>query len=61
MTRPIGERFMHDGVLLEVVEELLSPGLPPIRRYYVTGECIRYGRSDNRDVIFKRIKEGGEG
>lgn len=70
MTRPIGERFMYDGVLLEVVEdvdfpcagcyfdELLDSGKYPLRRHPVTGSCLPHRREDCRSVKFKRIEEG---
>ena len=74
MTRPIGERFRCDGVLLEVVEDTHEPppcagcyfgekkdnGLYPLHNNPVTGNCSSSGRTDHREVIFKRIKDGGE-
>lgn len=74
ITRPIGERFYYDDVLLEVVEDqdpeygctrcffdkVLANGLQPCRRHSETGECLDIYRSDKRHVFFKQVEEGGE-
>ncbi len=63
-TRPIGERFEVDGILVEVVE--YHPNKERSRccncivlgNYFLkeeTGTCRWYARSDKTDVIFKKV------
>lgn len=64
MEKKVGERFELDGDLIEVVEttDSLCDGcyLENLERYCHEkrfGHCYHCTRSDNKNVIFKLVKE----
>lgn len=59
---PIGERFIHDGVLLEVVEKT---GQETCRScHYMDEDCCTIpctlGRADKKHIILKKVEEEGK-
>lgn len=67
-TRPIGEKFDHHGVKLEVVKynehdlckgcyfDIVVGKCLPKRDINVTGRCADPYRTDHQNVIFKEVK-----
>ena len=68
-TRPIGEKFEHNGVTLEVVKDNdrnLCKGCYfdryidhcyNERNINITGRCADPYRTDHKNVIFKEVKQ----
>lgn len=57
----IGERFMFDGVELEVVRESYSCKecfFDMNCRYPMILHCSEYERKDGKNVIFKKVEQG---
>lgn len=69
-TRPIGSKFLCNGVELEVVENTCGPdgycggqnfecyfdGHCDNKDFICRGTCSSYTRSDGKDVYFRRVK-----
>lgn len=68
-TRPIGEKFEHHGVTLEVVKDndrhfckgcyfdtYIDKCLPQ-RDLNITGRCADPYRTDHENIIFKEVKQ----